>query len=72
MFRLEENLILMKKMFKKCSTDQRFILKKITSLKIHTLEYKEVFKKSKSLKISLIWTCRILKFGRSDDDFKKS
>ena len=27
----------MKEMFKKCSTDQRFIFKEITSLKIHTL-----------------------------------
>ena len=27
----------MKKMVKKCSTDQRFILKEITSSKIHTL-----------------------------------
>ena len=32
-----ENLILMKEISKKCSTDQRFILKEITSLKIHTL-----------------------------------
>ena len=35
MFWLQENLILMKEMFKKCSTDQRFILEEITSLKIH-------------------------------------
>ena len=34
-----ENLILMKEISKKCSTDQRFILKEITSLKIHTLKY---------------------------------
>ena len=32
-----ENLILMKEISKKCSTDQTFILKEITSLKIHTL-----------------------------------
>ena len=32
-----ENLILMKEMVKKCSTGQRFILKEITSSKIHTL-----------------------------------
>ena len=37
MFWLQENLILMKEMVKKCSTDQRFILKEITSLKIQTL-----------------------------------
>ena len=32
-----ENLILMNEMVKKWSTDQRFILKEITSWKIHTL-----------------------------------
>ena len=37
MFRLHENLISIKEMDKKCSTDQRFIFKEITSLKIHTL-----------------------------------
>ena len=34
----------MKGMSKKCSTDQRFILKEITSLKIHTLVYKSNLK----------------------------
>jgi hypothetical protein len=37
-----ENLILMKEMSKKCSTDQRFILKEITSSKIHTLKISEL------------------------------
>ena len=32
-----ENLILMKEISKKCSTDQTFILKEITPLKVHTL-----------------------------------
>ena len=40
MFWLQENLILMKEMSKKCLTDQRFILfKEITYLKIHTLTW---------------------------------
>ena len=38
MFWLQKNLILMKEMVKKCSTDQRFILKLITSYKIHTFK----------------------------------
>ena len=38
MFWLQENLILMKDMFKKYSTDQSFILKEITSLKIYALD----------------------------------
>ena len=37
MFWLQENLILMKKMSKKCSTDQRFIRKRNTIYKIGTL-----------------------------------
>ena len=36
MFWLQENLILMKKMSKKCSTDQRFIRKRNTTYKIGT------------------------------------
>ena len=36
---LQENLILMEEMVKKCSTDQRFILKEMSSEKIHTLVF---------------------------------
>ena len=38
MFWLQENLILMKEMSKKCSTDQRLIWKRNTTYKIGTLE----------------------------------
>jgi hypothetical protein len=37
-----ENLILMKKMSKKCSTDQRFIRKRNTTYKIETLVFIEM------------------------------
>ena len=43
MFWLQENLILMKETVNKCSTDQRFIFKEITSYKIHTLVGSEGF-----------------------------